>query len=186
MLVRWPKDIEAPRGQVLDQPVELRDVLPTFLQTAGVDFKEQDFDGRSLLQLIRGQTEKWRPFIDLEHSVCYGGSESWNALTDGRMKYVFYAESGREELFDLQKDPREVHDLAPDPQQQDALHAWRGRMVEHLSKRGEGFVKDGKLVAPRRNVLYSPLFPQDADKTETQGKANKDRKATGRMKAASP
>jgi len=73
MLIRWPKAIEAPRGRALDQPVELRDVLPTFLQTAGAQFNEKDFDGRSMLTLVRGQTDNWRPFIDLEHSVCYGG-----------------------------------------------------------------------------------------------------------------
>ncbi len=35
-------------------------------------------------------------------------------------------------------------------------------MVEHLRERGEPFVKDGKLVAPRPNVLYSPLYPAAA------------------------
>ncbi len=161
MLVRWPAGLAAARDQVLAQPVELRDVLPTFLDAAGVPIDEREFDGRSLLELIRGRSEKWRPWIDLEHSRCYEGSESWNALTDGQAKYVFHAESGREQLFDLKADPQELHDLAGDPGQQDRLRLWRERMVKHLSERGEPFVKDGKLVAPRPPMLHSPNYPKD-------------------------
>ncbi|HOW19013.1 MAG TPA: hypothetical protein PLC79_08250, partial [Phycisphaerae bacterium] len=139
------------------------DLLPTFLDAAGAAFSAKDFDGQSLLGPIRGQADSWRPYIDLEHSRCYKGSEPWNALTDGRTKYIFYAATGREELFDLDKDPGELHDLAPDPQEAARLAAWRSRMVEHLSERGEAFVKDGRLVAPRKDMLYSPRFPQPAE-----------------------
>ncbi len=163
MLIRWPESIAAQRGQVLHMPVELRDLLPTFLDAAGAAFSAKDFDGQSLLGPIRGQADSWRPHIDLEHSRCYKGSEPWNALTDGRTKYIFYAVTGREELFDLDKDPGELHDLAPDPQEAARLAAWRSRMVEHLSERGEAFVKDGRLVAPRKDMLYSPRFPQPAE-----------------------
>ena len=33
-------------------------------------------------------------------------------LTDGRWKYVWFSGDGREQLFDLQSDPQERHDLA--------------------------------------------------------------------------
>ncbi len=161
MLVRWPASLAAERGRVLTQPVELRDVLPTFLDAANVKIDENEFDGRSLLDLVRGRSEKWRSWIDLEHSVCYGGSESWNALTDGRAKYVFYAMSGREQLFDLEADPQELHDLAADPRHQDDLRTWHDRMVKHLAERGDEFVRDGKLVFPRKNMLLSPNYPPD-------------------------
>ncbi len=40
-------------------------------------------------------------------------------------------------------------------------------MVAHLSERGEGFVKDGKLVRREKTMLYSPNFPKD-DRTENE------------------
>lgn len=36
----------------------------------------------------------WRTFIDMEHSTCYNASNHWNALTDGRMKYIFRSPMG--------------------------------------------------------------------------------------------
>lgn len=166
MLVRWPASMAATRGQVLTQPVELRDVLPTFLDAAGVEMDESEFDGRSLLELIRGRSENWRPWIDLEHSRCYAGSESWNALTDGQTKYIFYADSGREQLFDLKADPHELRDLAAEPGHQEELRTWRGLLVEHLVERGDDFVRDGKLVFPRKHMLFSPNYPPDEAQEE--------------------
>ncbi|HSW46387.1 MAG TPA: arylsulfatase [Phycisphaerae bacterium] len=159
MLVRWPENMEAKRGQVFDQPTELRDLLPTFLDAAGVKFDPSQFDGQSLLKLVRGETDDWRPWIDLEHSQCYGSAGYWNALTDGRIKYVFYALDGRQYLFDMAKDPGELHNLADDPAHAELLGTWRSRLMLHLNERGEPFVKDGDLVVGRPNVTYSPHFP---------------------------
>ncbi len=159
MLIRWPEGFAAVRGQVLDAPVELRDVLPTVMDAAGVPIAEEDFDGRSMLELVRGRTETWRSFIDLEHSRCYGDENHWSALTDGKVKYIFHARTGQEQLFDLTADPSELHDLAADPAHAVTLRTWRERLVAHLSERGEAFVRDGKLVAPRKNMLYSPHYP---------------------------
>jgi arylsulfatase A-like enzyme len=164
MLVRWPKSMSAERGKVFTQPVELRDVLPTFLDAAGVPIVEADFDGRSLLELVRGRPDKWREVLDLEHSRCYAGSESWNALTDSRIKYIFHATTGREQLFDLERDPGELHDLAAKAEHKELLAAWRSRLVKTLSDRGDAFVKDGKLVAPRPGISHSPNYPKIPDR----------------------
>lgn len=82
------------------EPVELRDILPTFLDAAEARV-DRELDGRSLLKIAAGQTEGWRPWIDLEHNVCCSASNHWNALTDGRQKYIFHARDGEEQLFDL-------------------------------------------------------------------------------------
>ena len=159
MLLRWPKNMgmKSRRGKTLSQPVELRDVLPTFLDAAGAPIPNH-LDGKSMLELVRGNTRDWRPFIDLEHSMCYS-KDHWNALTDGKFKYIYYAYDGREELFDLTKDPDELLDVGTDPAYQDILLQWRQRMVEHLSERGEPFVSGGKLALRKKRMLYSPHFP---------------------------
>ncbi|MEW6237958.1 MAG: arylsulfatase [Candidatus Omnitrophota bacterium] len=159
MLMRWPAGL-APekRGRTLDHPVELRDLLPTFLDAASV---KGDFhlDGDSLLKLARDENAAWRKFIDLEHDVCYSPENHWNALTDGRYKYVFHARDGEEQLFNLTNDPGETRDLALNPAHHGELRQWRNRMIEHLAQRGEEWVKNGTLVLRPKNHLYSPNFP---------------------------
>jgi arylsulfatase len=163
MLLRWPKamGMDIQQGKTLPQPTELRDVLPTFLDAAGAPIPDH-LDGKSLLELVRGNIKDWHPFIDLEHAMCYN-QDHWNALTDGKIKYIYYAFDGREELFDLTKDPNELHNLADDPTHNGTLLQWRQRMVEHLSERGEQFVSDGKLTIRKERLLYSPNFPKETE-----------------------
>ncbi len=158
MMIKWHRALgrETMRGKTLTQPVELRDILPTFFDAAGLPVPE-DIDGASMLDLVRGKTDKWREWIDLEHSRCYG-HDSWNALTDGRVKYIYYAR-GHEELFDLENDPGELHDLAADPAHRQRLEKWRSRMAAHLAERGPEYVTGGKLLPHTKNMLHSPNYP---------------------------
>jgi len=159
MALRWPTGlVPAKRGQVLAQPVELRDILPTFLDAAGAPARAR-LDGQSMLSLLRGGTSSWREYIDLEHGVCYSRENNWNGFTDGRTKYIFHAYHGEEQLFDLEKDPHELNDLSGDPKAEAQLRRWRQRMVEHLSIRGEQWVKNGKLVTRTEPIPRSPHFP---------------------------
>lgn len=164
MVLRWPKNmgLNHQRGKTLSQPVELRDVLPTFLDAAGAWPQgppiPDHLDGKSMLELVRGNTKAWRRFIDLEHSMCYS-KDHWNALTDGKFKYIYYAYDGREELFDLVDDPNELRDLGAEAAHKNTLLQWRQQMVEHLAERGEQFVSGGKLTLRKKRMLYSPHYP---------------------------
>lgn len=95
----------------------------------------------------------------MEHATCYSLDNYWCALTDGKIKYVWRFHTGTEELFDLEKDPHELKNVVNDKKYRDQLEKLRAAMVQHLSERGEEFVKDGKLQVLKRTVLYSPLFP---------------------------
>jgi arylsulfatase len=162
MILRWPKKMgmDKQRGRTLPQPTELRDALPTFLDVAGAPIPGH-LDGKSLLNLVRGDTKDWRPWIDLEHSMCYD-QDHWTALTDGRFKYIYFAYDGREQLFDMTQDPGELHNLAQESAGEAMLRQWRERMVQHLSKRGEEFVSGGKLTIRKKRFLYSPNYPKDS------------------------
>jgi arylsulfatase A-like enzyme len=159
MMVRWPEGmLSASRGSSLDQVVELRDVLPTFLDAAGAP-PARPLDGRSLLRLIGGKDSEWRSYLDLEHGVCYGPENHWNALTDATHKYIFHALDAHEQLFDLSRDPGELRDLAGDPAAGGVLREWRQRMIAHLAPRGDHWVRGGNLVARANDPAYSPNFP---------------------------
>jgi hypothetical protein len=112
--------------------------------------------------MVRGSGGGWRDYIDLEHNICYAPENHWNALTDGREKYIFHARDGEEQLFDLQQDPYEEVDLAGDPGYAPGLRMWRERLVAHLSERGEPFLKNGKLAPRPEGMMLSPHFPKEA------------------------
>lgn len=160
MLIRWPDCLlTAARGQVIARTVELRDLLPTFLDAAGVTYDPAWFDGRSMLELVRGRSEGWREWIDLEHSTCYAPENYWSGLTNGRMKYIYYAVDGRQQLFDLEKDPGETRDLSVVAEYGPELQKWRARLVAHLAERGAPFVVHGDLGLRPKRILYSPNYP---------------------------
>lgn len=160
-LVKLPDNMKnvKPKGTRLNEPVELRDVLPTFLDAAGGKVPE-DMDGASVISLIKNEKSNWRKFIDLEHASCYWKENYWAGLTNGKIKYVWYFMTGQELLFDLEKDPQELHNFVNDKAYETKLAEMRNHMVDHLAERGEGFVKDGQLVKRDKTLLYSPNFPK--------------------------
>jgi arylsulfatase A-like enzyme len=160
MLMRWPSGLlSARRGQAMPQPVELRDVLPTFLEAAGAE-PSRPIDGRSLLSLVRNNGAGWREYIDLEHDVCYSPANHWNALTGQGWKYIYHALDGQEQLFHLASDPHELNDLAGDPAHAAELRRWRGRLIEHFAERGEPFLVNGNLAPRPKSMANGPNFPR--------------------------
>ena len=157
-IVKWPSACRFDKGGKVDAPVELRDVLPTFIEAAGGTVPA-DMDGQSLFKLMDGRQAQWRKYIDMEHATCYSADNYWCALTDGHVKYVWRLHTGTEELFDLDRDPHELQNVAGEKKYRKTLQHMRQLMVEHLKERGEEFVKDGRLQVLKRTLLYSPLFP---------------------------
>lgn len=159
MLVRWPSDwLDAPRGQTLSQPVELRDILPTFLDAAGIDVPDA-VEGASMLGPISGRTDGWREFIDCEHATCYYPENVFNSLCDGTWKYIYHPFHGEHQLFNLDEDPGETRDLAGDPQQAARLRSWQRRMADHLAVRGDRWVRNGELTLRTKRQTTGPNYP---------------------------
>lgn len=137
---------DAPKGAVVDEVTELRDVMPTVLAMAGVEIPET-VDGLSLLPHAQGAHEgRWRDHIHGEH-VHFGQSLHW--VTDGRRKYLWASGSGVEQFFDLEADPHELHNLVRDPERADEVEHWRSLLIDDLTGREEGYVSDGALVTGR-------------------------------------
>jgi len=159
-LVRLPDSMGGgKRGHVSNAPVELRDILPTFLDVAGIE-SPIELDGRSMVPLARADDSNARAFIDLEHDTCYGPRNHWSALTDGKTKYIFHARDGHEQLFDLTTDPGEERDLAGVASVASDLRQWRNRLIDHLAERGGEFVKNGELALRPRSCRHSPNYPE--------------------------
>lgn len=158
-------------GQLIKQPVCLEDVMPTLLALAGMK-SPGVLDGVNLVPTLRGEKQSIREWLHFEHAPCYDPEQSFHALADGRYKYIWRPTNGAEQLFDLEKDPLEEHDLARDSGSSTTLAIWRNRLVQRLAARPEGFVKDGKLIS---GCPYHPLNKGTLDvangTSETSAKA---------------
>ena len=161
MILRWPESMrmKAERGQVRTELVELRDVLPTFLDAAGIP-KPQVMDGESMLAILKDKP--WRDVLDLEHAQIYEKDNAWVALTDGRYKYVYFTLTGQQQLFDLKSDPFEMKNLAAAEffeGNKNLVKMWRRKMINHLTIRGEDWVEDGELKVQPKTIYYGINHP---------------------------
>ena len=62
---------------------------------------------------MRGEAQTIREYLHGEHAGQYDYRLGNHYLTDGHRKYIWYSQTGRQQLFDLDADPAELHDLAP-------------------------------------------------------------------------
>ena len=147
LILKGPPGSGVRRGEVCDQVVELRDVMPTLLDCAGLPIPES-VEGHSFLPMARGETCDWRSHLHGEHTIL-GQSTQW--LTDGHEKYVWFSGTGHEQLFDLGEDPQETRDLARRASSEDRVGRWRQLLVEELAGREEGF-SDGRRLVPGQPV----------------------------------
>jgi arylsulfatase A-like enzyme len=122
LLVRWPAGIVRP-GRTIHGIVEAVDILPTLLECAGIQIPPQ-VQGRSLLPLLQGADGPGRESALLEH-------RGWKSLRTPRFHYLCES-SGRESLWDLERDPGEYADVAGDPAYASALADLRRLLLQRL------------------------------------------------------
>ena len=160
-ILKWPASFKSRVEEGSEQLacVELRDILPTMLDVSGID-QPEEMDGLSMLSLINSKKPKWRTYIDLEHATTYDQHNYWCALTDGKMKYVWFFRTGDEQLFDLENDKGEEKNCIKDAAYSAQAKVWRKHMLKHLKERGAPYVVDGELSTFDKTILISPNYPK--------------------------
>ena len=116
LLVRYPKEIKA--GTVVSSLVQNLDYAPTILDYAGVQ-KPAEMQGESFRGLASGKGVKnWRDAIyyhyyeyPAEHHV----KRHYGIRTERYKLIHFYYDVDEWELYDLEKDPHEMHSVYNDP-----------------------------------------------------------------------
>ncbi|MCP4401143.1 MAG: sulfatase-like hydrolase/transferase [bacterium] len=169
-IVHFPKRMAA--GTVKDDFIDLNDVFPTILDAAGIAYPgEHELPGESVLT-PKGRKDRTHQYVEYSE-----GNRRWVSLRDSHFKYNYYYAEGREELFDLEKNPQETRNLLvtrPEAYEQ-VRRNLRQRLIAYEEKWGlPGCVQDGDFVrleefqpAPYRNRAF-PIFhekltdPQEA------------------------
>jgi len=128
-----------------DRLVELRDMMPTLLDMAGIPIPET-VEGMSLL------SDKRREYLYGEH---YEGNNATRMVRDERYKMIYYPVGNRIQLFDMKEDPREMNDLGQDPAHEDVMEKLKKVLVDNLYDTDLEWIKDGEL-AGLPDVEYVP------------------------------
>ncbi|KAH8666933.1 alkaline-phosphatase-like protein [Xylariales sp. PMI_506] len=145
-IVRYPPFTKAaaqasgssPAG-ISDAFTTVMDILPTFLDLAGVPQPGPSFRGREIVK-VRGKS--WAPLLsgkarNVHDEDCVTGWELFfhQAVRKGKYKAVFIPKpKGPEkwQLYDLEKDMGEIHDLAEEEPEilQEMIKHWLGYVAE--------------------------------------------------------
>jgi choline-sulfatase len=100
-------------GEIIIEPVNLIDILPTLLDFAGISPTQRiPMDGLSLLPIMKGEEKNTRVAFSEYHSQ--GSHAPCFMVRQGRFKYI-YIHGYYSQLFDLENDPGEWHNLSGNP-----------------------------------------------------------------------
>lgn len=141
LMVRWPGVVKP--GSVNNDMVLNLDFAPTFLDVAGNQIPD-DMQGESLAPLLRGETPAdWRDAV-YYHYYEFPGPHSvakhYGVRTD-RYKLIHFYDVGTWELFDLEKDPREMRSVYDDPEYAEV----QKQMKQRLKELREQYKDDGTV-----------------------------------------
>ena len=136
-MLAWAPGLVRP-GTTIASLVRNIDVAPTVLELAGATIPAA-VDGRSILPLLRGGPDAADTELLYEYywEDAFPHTPTVFALRDARWKYIYYhGVWDRPELFDLEVDPAERHNLVDDPAQAERVTRMRTRLFERLAATG--------------------------------------------------
>ncbi|MFZ2642525.1 MAG: sulfatase/phosphatase domain-containing protein, partial [Verrucomicrobiia bacterium] len=114
-IIRWPGRIKP--GTTNDKMVLNVDFAPMLLDAAG-EKTPADMQGRSFLPLLRGEMPAdWRTsmYYRYYHYPMHHCVQPHYGVRTERYKLIYFNKLDAWELYDLQKDPRELRNIYADP-----------------------------------------------------------------------
>jgi arylsulfatase A-like enzyme len=140
-----------PEGSVEDRLVGLQDVMPTLLELCDIPVPDS-VDGISMVGSQR------REYL---YGECGEDELATRMIRTDRFKLIYYSTGNVFQLFDMHKDPQELHNLAAEAEHQDTLRQLTGMLKSELYGSDEAWLQNGELVgkpdqpyhwAPHRNL----------------------------------
>jgi len=159
---RVPLIVSAPgttkRGLVREELVSLVDLMPTFLELAGLEVPD-GLHGTSLLPLLKGNTPEWRNAVFVQNMESCEGKEP-GTVASRAIRTKDFMLLMRDGLSDHARNLRELYDLRSDPYQFDSIYGEghtetvRGLLAEMEEwARGIGDEKALELIGECREDL---------------------------------
>ncbi|MEO5716090.1 MAG: sulfatase [Luteolibacter sp.] len=149
LLVRWPGVVKP--GSSITGLTQNIDFAPTFLEAAGCNVPAE-IQGRSLVPLLKGEKVKWRDALYYHYYDGpgeHGVAKQYGIRTDRYKLIRFYAPADNSwELYDLEKDPEEMHSVYNDP----AYEKIQTELVTKLAGLKEQYANHILTVADERTI----------------------------------
>lgn len=146
-----------PIDNLLTQPT--LDLLPTLCELAHIAIPSGK-QGISLVPVLRGEKQtEFHPYV-----VSEWHSEYEVIVTPGRMirspkyKYTHYLEGNGEELYDMEKDPGERHNLARKTEYTKTLTEHRAMLDDYIARTQDDY-RTLKVDAPLKWRSHQPGYP---------------------------
>lgn len=147
----------------------LMDVYPTMCELAGIPVPE-GLDARSLVPVIRGKQASVRDVM----FTAYKNVQ--RSIRNDRWHLMLYPEVGVTQLFDLERDPHEMHNLADNPEYAGKIRELTAMMEETRAKLGDTTPLTVGNPAP---ATWDPSMATSKQKEEKARKSGKNGKADG-------
>ncbi|MFK5603952.1 sulfatase family protein [Haloferax volcanii] len=157
LIVSYP-DGGIDTGRTIDTPTCTEDMVPTFLGLAGIE-TGQDLPGADLTPLMRDESETLDrdgvllEFVREVRPMMPYHDETWRAFRTERYKYTVkgydnmspgsFTEWGEPwQLYDLEDDPYEQHNLVDDPEYREIAREMHGRLRDALIEYDDQYALD--------------------------------------------
>jgi arylsulfatase A-like enzyme len=130
-----------PKNKRVDAFAYLFDIFPTICELAGISPPEP-LEGRSLAPVLPVRNKEVRDTVFLAYK------DIQRAVRRGRWKLIRYPQIDRNQLFDLERDPNEIRDLADAPEHASRVRELLTLMEAH--QRVYGDTASLRVPNPRR------------------------------------
>lgn len=148
-IVRLGKNIKEIETRRTDEVIALHDIMPTLLDFCKIEIPDV-VDGVSFKDHILDKKEVTREYVHGEHTY---GEYSNQFIITKEYKYIWFSQTGREQLFDMVNDKTELNDLANDAKYTEVLEKYRNYLIEALTGREEEYTDGEKLIVGRKPKL---------------------------------
>jgi arylsulfatase A-like enzyme len=129
-VIRYPKAIKA--NGITDAMIQNLDFAPTLLDMAGIPVPA-DIQGESFKDVLTGKTQIAKTALYYhyyEYPLPHAVKKHYGVRTDRYKLIHFYNDIDEWELFDLQTDPNELHNLINDPAQAENIKSLKQKLTE--------------------------------------------------------
>ena len=135
-LIRYPRLL--PAGRVLADPFGTPDVYPTLAGLADIRVPK-GLDGADFSAFFAGKNDQPpRDYVYMEMAYAYVPWPGWRAI---RTRDLMYARTADQPwlLFDVKKDPWEMHNLIQDPAQEALANKMDARLASAMQEAGDSW-----------------------------------------------